>query len=114
MDVICIDASPAAKIILRNERLRGHARQLFADACASGGELIAPPIFVSEIDSIIRRREFNGGFTSSEANIAFRKVDEMAVTILALPGMRTRAREIAREFNQERVYDSTYAALAEI
>ena len=28
-------------------------------------------------------------------------------------GIRLRAREIARRFGQERVYDSTYAALAE-
>ena len=30
------------------------------------------------------------------------------------PQMRQRAREIARQFNQRKVYDATYAALAEL
>jgi predicted nucleic acid-binding protein len=114
MRQVCLDASVAAKLVLKNERFRTHARQLFADAASADGEFIAPPIFVTEIDSIVRRREHERELTTSDAQFMYRKIDEMDVTIVEPPGLRFRAREIAREFDQERVYDSTYAALAEL
>jgi predicted nucleic acid-binding protein len=36
------------------------------------------------------------------------------VQTIAHPDMVRRAREIARQFNQERIYDPLYAALAEL
>ena len=114
MTELCVDASLAAKMVLKDERLRRHARQIFVDSVAAGGNLIAPPIFVSEVDSIVCRREQNGEMNTAEALTAFQRLDELDVSIIELPGVRERAREIAREYGQERVYDSTYAALAEI
>lgn len=38
----------------------------------------------------------------------------MLLQIVSHPGLVPRAREIARLFNQERIYDSLYAALAEL
>lgn len=67
-----------------------------------------------EVDLIVRRRECSGGLTAFEALSAFQALDDLDVSIIDMPGVRTRAREIAREYGQERVYDSTYAALAEI
>ena len=114
MTELCVDASLAAKMALKNERLRSYASQLFADSAAAGGELIAPPIFVSEVDSIVCRREFSAELNSAEALTAFQRLDDLDISIIDLPGVRKRAREITREYGQERVYDSTYAALAEI
>ena len=76
--------------------------------------MIAPPIFESELDSIICRRVFEGRLTLSEAHLAYSVLDNMPVQITAHPDLRKRAREIAEQFNQKHVYDSTYAALAEL
>ena len=114
MSQVCVDACLAVKMVLTQERLRRQARQIFLDAALSGGEIIAPTVFVSEVDSIVRRREHIGELTAEEALSGFQQLDELRIVILDPFGIRKRAREIAREFNQERVYDSTYAALAEI
>jgi predicted nucleic acid-binding protein len=41
-------------------------------------------------------------------------LNALPVVIVYDPRVRERAREIAEQFNQERVYDATYAALAEL
>ena len=41
-------------------------------------------------------------------------MDRAPVQVLDLPQLRRRAREIAKQFQQRTVYDSVYAALAEL
>ncbi len=57
-------------MVLMNERLRSHASQLFDDSAAADGDLITPPIFVSEVDSMVCRREFSGELNTAEAQRA--------------------------------------------
>lgn len=114
MNEVCVDASLIVKLAQRGEFHRDKARQLVLDAGQSDTQLIAPPMFESELDTIIRRRVYDGRLTSAEAQRASRGLDSVIVKILNPAGVRYRAREIAAEFNQSRVYDSTYAALAEI
>lgn len=48
------------------------------------------------------------------ADQTFTLLDSAPVVLVTHPRMRQRAREIARQFNQRKVYDATYAALAEL
>lgn len=48
------------------------------------------------------------------ADSTFALLDRAPVRIVTHPQLRWRAREIARQFNQRKVYDATYAALAEL
>ena len=57
MTEVCVDASLAAKMVLRGERMRNQARQLFVDSALAGGTIIAPALFVTEVDSVIRFAE---------------------------------------------------------
>lgn len=114
MNDLCVDASLAIKLVLGGESLRAHARQLYKDAATASALLVAPPIFESEVDSVIRLRGFAKRLTSREADRAYEALDLLRVDIQNPEGLRRRAREIATRFNQERVYDSTYAALADI
>lgn len=75
--------------------------------------LIAPPLYESETDSAIRRRVRRGDLTLAAAAAAQGLLDELPVDIVQDRNVRVRARQIAAQFNQERVYDATYAALAE-
>jgi predicted nucleic acid-binding protein len=84
------------------------------DAATDGIRLIAPPLFVSEVDSAIRRRVFEGKMTPEQAKGAYAVLDAAPVDIIDIPDVRQRAREIAEPFNQRFVYDATYAALAEL
>src|SRR5207302_7160221 len=89
-------------------------RQLYEDAARAGASLIVPPIFESEVDSVIRARAFAGRLTPRQAKEAWSGLDDLQIDMLNPPRLRRRAREMAEEFNQQRVYDSTYAALAEL
>jgi predicted nucleic acid-binding protein len=109
-----VDASVAIKLVVGGEALRAHARQLYQDASVASALLIAPPIFESEMDSIVRARAHSGRITGEEASRLYAAIDRLAIEVRSPAGIRDRARDLAAQFQQERVYDSTYAALAEI
>jgi len=76
--------------------------------------LIAPPLFVSEVDTVIRKRVYDGRLSPADARKAYTGLDQVTVHLVAPLNLRRRAREIAEQFNQRTVYDATYAALADL
>lgn len=114
MSEVCVDANLVVKPALKGEAYRAKARKFIKDCGTTGTVMIAPPIFESELDSIIRKRVFEGRLTIHEAHLAYSVLDSTPVQIITHPNLRKRAREIAEQFNQKYVYDSTYAALAEL
>jgi predicted nucleic acid-binding protein len=111
---LCVDASIAAKWAIVGEPFRQKARRLLRDARAGRKILIAPPLFEMEVDSIFQTRVVKGLATPAIADQSLAGIDAVGVVILTHPDMRQRAREIARQFRQRKVYDATYAALAEL
>ena len=110
----CVDASVVLKLVFKGESHRATARRHLRDAIVNNDLLIAPPFFESEVDSAIRKRVFEGAMTTAEAKRAYNGLDDVPVPIVSHLRMRVRAREIAQQFNQKSVYDSAYAALAEL
>ena len=110
----CVDASLIVKLALKGEAHRAKAHKFVKDCGENGTIMIAPPIFESELDGIIRRRVFEGKLTPDKARLAYCVLDGTPVQIITHSSLRKRAREIAEQFNQRLVYDSTYAALAEL
>ena len=114
MSETCVDASVVVKLALGGEPYRATARQLIRDSLGSGIELIAPPFYPSEVDSVIRKRAYEGRLSSAGAQSAFAVLDRAPVHVLSHSRLRVRARQIAEQFNQRTVYDASYAALAEL
>lgn len=114
MPECCVDASVAVKWFIKGEAFRHKALQLLRESQTVGITLIAPPLFEMETDSIIQTRVVDGRTTPDVADKTLALLDRAPVVIVAHPQMRQRAREIARQFNQRKVYDATYAALAEL
>lgn len=114
MPELCVDASVAIKWFIKGESLRHKAFRLLNESIANGITLVAPPLFESETDSIIQTRIFENRVTWDIADRTYKLLDNAPVIITTHPLMRQRAREIARQFNQRKVYDATYAALAEL
>lgn len=110
---VVIDANLAVRFAVKGEPYSRKARRFIADCAKTGRVLIAPPLYESEADSVVRRRVYNGTMTPAAGKATQRLLDALPVIIVYDPGVRARAREIAEKFNQERVYDATYAALAE-
>lgn len=112
-DEIVLDASGAASFALPDEKQHARAQALIVALSAQNTRLIAPPLFESELDSILRRRAHLGTLTPEAASAALRVIDALQVAIIYDAGTRPLARAIAEQSNQIRVYDSTYAALAQ-
>lgn len=110
----CVDASIAIKWLIKGESFRHKAVKFLRDSQAAGIELIAPAWFEMETDSVIQTRLVEGKVTPQIADQTLALLDNAPVMIANHPRLRLRAREIARQFQQRKVYDSTYAALAEL
>ena len=74
----------------------------------------APPLFEPETDSVVQTRLVEGRTTPEVAEKSFALLDTAPVLIATHPRLRQRAREIARQLYQRKVYDATYAPLAEL
>lgn len=109
-----IDASIAIKWVVKGEPLRNKARQMLRDARLKGITLIGPPLLEYEVESALQRRLHHGRTTVEAVDASLAAFYAARVRIVTHPDMVRRAREIARQFRQERIYDPIYAALAEL
>ena len=110
----CVDASVGVKWVVKGEPYRNKARKLLQDSLADGIILISPPLFEYETESALQTKVFRGQATVADVDLALQALAAIGVQIVTHPDMVRRAREIARQFNQPKIYDSLYAALAEL
>jgi len=110
----CLDVSVALKWVLKGEVWCEKAREFLLDSIEADFTLIAPPLYEYEFESVLQQKLYSGVLTVDEVDIALTKLDAIDVKIIAHPSMVKRAREIARHFKQPVIYDSLYAALAEL
>jgi predicted nucleic acid-binding protein len=109
-----IDANLAVKFVLKGVPYRQKVRRFLADCTKAGVTLLAPPLLESEADSALRRLVYGGYITPAAGQAAQTLLNALPVQIIYDPQVRARARAIAEQFQQQRVYDATYAALAEL
>jgi predicted nucleic acid-binding protein len=110
----CGDASVAVKWVVKAETWRKKARRFLRDSLQAGQTLIAPPLFVYETESVLQERLYSKAMTEGEVDTALTRLTALGVQLVTHPDMVTRARAMARQFNQPKIYDSLYAALAEL
>lgn len=111
---IVIDASVVVKWLFRNEPYRAKAKNLLTDYTKRKINLIAPNLLVYKIESFVQSKLKNGLLTLNEANLSLEKFYKLDIPIERDASLVDKAREIARLTRQERIYDSLYAALAEL
>ena len=109
-----LDASGAAALSLLDEAHHAATRACIKALAQQGARFIAPPLFESEFDSILRRRIFLNTLTPQAAAAALHVVDGLQIEIVYESATRVLARNIGERLNQMRVYDATYAALAQL
>jgi predicted nucleic acid-binding protein len=113
MNKVVSDACLSAKWVLP-EKFRARARALLNEWLSNDVQILEPPLWENELDSILREHVWAGTMSQADADAAQAALDAVPVTVKHISGVRKRAREIAKQANQQRVYDSVYAALAEI
>lgn len=113
MKGICVDASLAIKMVIA-EQYTKETERLFFDCATKETTIIAPSLIIYEMESVVRRYVYTKKITEQAGDKAFSMIDVLPLEIQSHPMMHRKARELAKKFNQVRVYDSTYAALAEL
>jgi predicted nucleic acid-binding protein len=112
---VVIDSSTALAALLPGELLANQAKGLLRELDAAGARLIAPVLWESETDSAIRIRvEFKKTLSLADETTFHTALDELDVERIYDPDNRERARQLAAQLGQLRVYDSTYLALADL
>lgn len=110
---ICVDASVAAKWLLR-EGDRQRALALRSDVLRSGGRIVAPDHLIPEVTSAIYKKCQLGQIRMELGRLLVAGAGQLAVDAVSVPGLPLRAFEIAAQFGLKWVYDAFYVALAEI
>ena len=110
----CIDANVALKWVIKGEPHRRRPLKLLKDAIQSGITLIAPPMYEYETESVLQGRIVYKKSSIQEIDAALVSLEKAGVQLFATPTLVKRARAIARQYNQPQIYDSLYAALAEL
>ncbi len=111
---VAIDASLAINFVIPAQPYHAQTVAMLRAWAGERAVLIAPPLFESEADSVIRRYVYQGLLDGDAGEAAQELLDALPVGIVHDPRVRERARQIAEAFNQDRVYDATYSALAEL
>jgi len=108
---VVVDASVALSWVLQEERT-SLALSLWERWQAASEQVIAPPIFRSEITNVLHRRVHRGEVEREDA-VEMVEVLVSAVASREPTGLYTRALLIAQEFSLAYAYDALYLALAE-
>ncbi len=109
---VCIDASVALKLVVEEEGSSG-ARDLWRAWAAAGCRPIAPPLFVFECVSVLRRMVVRGDLTEVAAAASRDHLLAMPIDLPSPRGLVQRAWDLARDHAQPQAYDCFYLALAE-
>lgn len=113
MTELCVDASLALKVLIV-EQYTKEAEQLFVDCAKNRITIIAPSLIIYEMESAVRRYVYTHKITEQAGDKSLSMIDILPIQIQSHPLMHKKARELAKQFNQVRVYDNAYTALAEL
>jgi predicted nucleic acid-binding protein len=112
MAEIVIDASMALHAIMAGHEYNAQARRFLSDNAAV--RFIAPPLFESEADTNLRRMISALKIPTPAAQALVILLDALPLKIIHDGATRQRAREIGDRAKLDKVYDCTYAALADL
>lgn len=113
MITVCLDASFVVSMLSPDE-FTEQANGLWRTWTESEARIIAPPIILSEVTSVLRNHVHRGILSADDGEIEFRGFLEMPIEIVELPDLIERAWRLARDFNRPDAYDAFYVALAQV
>lgn len=115
---IVVDACLICDSLIGELDRRERARRFLRDLNNAHIALLAPHLFSGESDTAIRQAIYRQGLLEINLPAIYATLDKIPVRIILNEteshSIRLRAREIAAMLGQPSVYDSTYAALAEL
>ena len=113
MITVCLDASFVVSMLSPDE-FTEQANGLWRTWTESEARVIAPPIILWRVTSLLRERVHRGILSADDGEIAFRGFLEMPIEIVEPPDLVERAWRLAHDFNRPDAYDAFYVALAQV
>lgn len=108
-----VDASVVVDWVAPYTDPRGRASRYFATVVEAGEPLWAPRILVEEVANALLTGVRRGRWDGAAADVAFRQLRRLPITVADLPADVDRAWELSRRFDEHPVYDMLYVAVAE-
>ncbi len=112
MAEIVIDASLALHATMAGHEYNAQARRFLSDNATA--RLLAPPLFEAEADSNLRRMISALKIKPGAAAALVQLLDALPLEIMQDAATRKRARELGDRAMLDKIYDCTYAALADL
>jgi predicted nucleic acid-binding protein len=110
---VCIDASLVVLSLL-HESLSEDVDAAIRRWRAGDGQIIAPPLIVPEVSSVLRQAVFHGKLSEPAGDEALRLFENLDIDVRAPDGLLGRAWDFGKRLNVPRLYDMFYVALAAI
>jgi predicted nucleic acid-binding protein len=101
---VCVDAGLVGQIVLPDER-SPVAETLWAGWIEQGVTICGPPLLYAEVASTIRRAVVRGQFSADAGEVVFQHFLSLGIARIDRDDLYPRAWELARRYNQPRVYD---------
>jgi predicted nucleic acid-binding protein len=112
---VVLDASVALSAVFPDEVLNAPALALLLELAERDAVLLAPPLWESETSSAVRLRVAQKkSLAPPLESLVYSLLDALPVQIVHDSNVNARARQLAVFYNRNRVYDSTYLALAQL
>lgn len=109
---MCLDASFVISRLSPDE-FTEQANRLWRTWIESEARLIAPPIFLPEVISVLSNHVYRGILPADDGEQAIRRFMDMPIEIVEPPDLGERAWRLTRDFNRPVAYDAFYVALAQ-
>jgi len=110
---VVIDSNLILNFALGAHPYHAQTRQFLADCARTNTRLIAPAWWEAEADTALRRMVSAKQLRAGVADAAQQLLDAAPVTVVYEPKARALARQIADTAHQTKVYDASYASLAQ-
>ncbi|MBI2832293.1 MAG: type II toxin-antitoxin system VapC family toxin [Chloroflexi bacterium] len=110
---VCVDSSVALAWLLITQQ-NDKADALRKEWRESGVQLLGPPLFRAEVESVLRQNVFFKKILPEDGEEAFSIFLAIPIKIIDTPAMYRKAWELAKKFNLPVCYDTQYLAVAEL
>ncbi len=112
MPPVCVDASLVLNLLLPDEADHRLA-DLWSEWMESQITPFGPPLIHAEVPSALRRSVYSGRISADAGDSAFQDFGQMGIRISGRTDLHIMAWDIAKTYNQSRIYDAMYLAAAQ-
>lgn len=109
---LCLDTSVLIPYLVPEE-LQSQAEALVLEAVENAVQIVAPAFAWAEIGSVLRKKIRTGLLTTEEAKGCFDDFCQLPIEYIDTEQVRTRAWEIAQQYQLPTLYDAAFLACAE-